>query len=356
MGIFWPSQALAWFDDEVGPGFAAGGDPAAAQAQQAAQADLLQGVLQDVAAALPKASRARFFELATASALPAAQAQELAALLAGATAADSEESRAAPTAQDLLAAANTLAAPEPDYDAVGTADAATAASADAGPAAAFGLGDLLGALDPRNLLKPFTVWQMKDRAGVIGHAGVAPVLQGLLQRSSARVHLLGHSYGCKVLMTALCTPAALPRPVESALLLQPAVSQYAFAAEIPARGVAGGFARARQRVRLPIVATYSANDTALTKLFHVAVRRSDDLGELQFAGEGSSPSRYAAMGGFGPQASQARFVQIQDPGGAYALEAGAPPLAVNGTRCISGHGAINEPAVWWLAYLLANTH
>lgn len=351
VGIFWPSQALAWFENEVGPGFAAGGDPAA----QAAQADLLQGVLQDVASALPKASRARFFELATASALQPPQAQELARLLAGATSADSEEGRAAPTAQDLLAAANTLAAPEPDYDAVGTADTAPATPG-AGPAAAFGFGDLLGALDPRNLIKPFTVWQMKDRAGVVGHEGVAPVLLGLLQRSSARVHLLGHSYGCKVVMTALCTPPALPRPVESALLLQPAVSQYAFAADVPSVGVAGGFARARQRVRQPIVATYSANDVPLTKLFHVSVRRSDDLGELQFAGEGSSPSRYAAMGGYGPQSSQARFVSIQDPGGAYTFGASGQLLAVNGTRCISGHGDINGPATWWLSYLLATAH
>ena len=351
VGIFWPSQALAWFESEVGPGFAAGGDPAL----QAAQADLLQGVLQDVAAALPKASRARFFELATASALQPPEAQELAALLAGATHADSEEGRAAPTAQDLLAAASSLAAPEPDYDAVGTADAAPAAPG-AGPSAAFGFGDLLGALDPRNLIKPFTVWQMKDRAGVVGHDGVAPVLLSLLQRSAARVHLLGHSYGCKVVMTALCTPPTLPRLVESALLLQPAVSQYAFAAEVPDVGVAGGFARARQRVRQPIVATYSANDVPLTKLFHVSVRRSDDLGELQFAGEGSSPSRYAAMGGYGPQASQARFVSMQDPGDAYTMGATGQLLAVNGTRCISGHGDINGPATWWLSYLLATAH
>ena len=351
VGIFWPSQALAWFESEVGPGFAAGGDPAA----QAAQADLLQRVLQDIATALPKASRARFFELATASELPPAQAQELAVLLAGATQADSEDGRAAPAAQDLLAAASSLATPEPDYDAVGTIDTAPAAPG-AGPAAAFGFGDLLGALDPRNLLKPFTVWQMKDRAGVVGQHGVAPVLLGLLQRSNARVHLLGHSYGCKVVMTARCTPPALPRPVHSALLLQPAVSQYAFAAEVPGVGAAGGFARARQRVCQPIVATYSANDVPLTKLFHVSVRRSDDLGELQFAGEGSSPSRYAAMGGFGPQASQARFVSIQDPGGAYTLGTSGDVLAVNGTRCISGHGDINVPAAWWLSYLLATAN
>ena len=59
------------------------------------------------------------------------------------------------------------------------------------------------------------------------------------------------------------------------------------------------------------------------------------------------------MGGFGPQASQARFVSIQDPGGAYDLGASGEVLAVNGTRCIGGHGEINVPATWWLSYRLA---
>jgi hypothetical protein len=31
-------------------------------------------------------------------------------------------------------------------------------------------------------------------------------------------------------------------------------------------------------------------------------------------------------------------------------------LAVNGTRCISGHGDINVPAAWWLSYLLATAN
>lgn len=213
---------------------------------------------------------------------------------------------------------------------------------------------MLAKLDPRQLLKPFTVWQMKDRAGKVGHGGVAPLLVDLLQRSPARVHLLGHSYGCKVVMTALCTPAELPRPVESALLLQPAVSQYAFAEKVPERDRAGGYRRALERVRQPIVVTYSANDVPLTKLFHIAVRRHDDLGELQFAA-GGSPSRYAAMGGFGPQESGATFVKIEDAGGTYAF-ADKKLIAVDGTRRIPGHGDVSNPSTWWLSWRLATAH
>lgn len=345
VGIFWPSQALAWFDSEVGPGFA-GGDPV----RQDQAAGLDQGVLRDVAQALPAARRERFYALAQADRVDAAEARELAEMLAAATRADDEGARGdAPSATDLLVAAQSIEAPAPDLNQVGISDGVAA-----DPQAAIGLGDLASKLDPRNLLKPFTVWQMKDRAGVVGHRGVAPLLQALLDGSQARIHLLGHSFGCKVVMTALCTPASLSRPVESALLLQPAISQYAFADAVPDRDqVKGGFALAPERVRRAIVATYSDNDVALTKLFHLAVRRSDDRGELQFAGEGSTPSRYAAMGGFGPQASGARFTSIQDPGGDYDFGDGTRILAVNGTRTISGHGDISNPATWWLSYLLS---
>jgi pimeloyl-ACP methyl ester carboxylesterase len=182
------------------------------------------------------------------------------------------------------------------------------------------------------------------------------MLEALLQRSTARIHLLGHSYGCKVVMTALCAPATLPRPVESVLLLQPAISQYAFAERVPDRDQPGGFRRALDRVRLPVAVTYSAEDVALHDMFHLSVRRKEDLGELQFAGEGSTPSRFAAMGGYGPQESGARWIGIQPPGTAYLFDGSSRVLAINGTRHISGHGEISNPATWWLSTELVGAH
>ena len=350
VGIFWPSQALAWFDSELAPAIAAS-DPAA----QDRYADASSAVLRDVAEALPAAARAQFYALAQSDRLATADAQALATLLAAAAHPDDEGVRdQPPTAQDLLTAAATLEQPEPDYDEVGTATPGAAGVPL--PRAAFSLGDVAAALDPRNIIKPFTVWHMKDRAGRVGHDGVAPMLEALLSRSSARIHLIGHSYGCKILMTALCAPASLARKVESALLLQPAVSQYAFAAQVPERDVPGGFARALGRVNQPIVATYSENDWPLTRLFHLSVRRSDDLGELQYAGDGTSPSRYGALGGFGPQACRARFVQIQDAGGDYDFSDPSRVIGVDGTRTISGHGDISSPSTWWLSYRLASAH
>lgn len=348
VGIFWPSQALEWFDAETGPGMAAV-DPGA----EARQRSITESVIQEVAASLPIDDRPRFRALAQSSQLDPAAAEELAAMLARATRADDEDGRpGAPSALDLLAAASSLQDTEPDYDGVGTVGGA----ATGGPKAAFGFGDIVSALDPRNLLKPFTVWQMKDRAGKVGYEGVAPLLIGLLANSDARVHLLGHSYGCKVVMTALCSPTSLPRPVSTALLMQPAISQYAFAHDVPDRDQPGGFVKAAERVRQPIIATFSEHDFALRQLFHRSVRRSDDLGELQYAGEGDNPSRYAAMGGYGPQASQARFTAVQEPGDPYDLAAGGKVLAVNGSARISGHGDISNPATWWMSYQLSVAH
>jgi hypothetical protein len=348
VGIFWPSQALEWFSGEAGPAFAAGGvDDAEVQAMHA--------TLRDIGAALPPVKRARFHALAQADALAPKEAEELATLLAGTlgVAPDTEAGTlAAPDAEDLLAAARALEEPEPDYGSVGTATTAGLAAVPA--AAGLDLRGALRALDPRNILKPFTVWQMKDRAGHVGANGVAPLLAELLGATDARIHLLGHSFGCKVVMTAASVMPAPSRKIESALLLQAAVSQFAFAANVPERNVPGGFVRALDRVRQPILATFSRYDSALTSMFHLAVRRHEDVGELQYAAE--TPSRYGALGGFGPKATSADTVFIRDPVEPYDLAHAKRIIGVNAAARINGHGDISNPATWWAAYCLLMAH
>ena len=55
-------------------------------------------------------------------------------------------------------------------------DWGTVTGATAGPAAA----GVLAKLDPRNLIRAASVWQMKDRAGLIGTTAVAPLLHDAL--------------------------------------------------------------------------------------------------------------------------------------------------------------------------------
>lgn len=352
VGILWPSQSMAWFDSETGPSFAA-----ANPVEQDATTSELHASLREMAAELPLGKRERFHTLARSETLAVGEDQELAELLASmlSSGRDTEAGTAtAPDAEDLLTAAASLETPEPDYDEIRTAT--TSGGADA-PAAAGGLGSILKVLDPRNLVKPFTVWQMKDRAGKVGANGVAPLIEALLAKSDAttRIHLLGHSFGCKVVMTATCVMPEPVRPIESALLLQGAVSQYVFSPNVPERNVAGGFTKALGRVKRPIMATFSRHDSALRKGFHLSVRRHDDLGELQFAAEGT-PSRFGALGGFGPQATQATILKINDPGVSYDLVHSEKIIGLDGSRTIGGHGDISNPSTWWAEYCLITAH
>ncbi|MGN7916615.1 alpha/beta hydrolase [Lysobacter sp. 22409] len=341
IGIFWPSQALTWFDSETGPGFAGASDDVESGRQQMA----------DIAAMLAPEQRERFHALSQTPALSEAESRELADLLASVLSPDDEGHDDAPaSADDLLAAAASLTEAPPDFDDVG----AVATPGAGGPAAAGGIGDALKKLDPRNLIKPFTVWQMKDRSGKVGSRGVSQLLAELLRRSQARIHLLGHSFGCKVVMSAT---ASLPdglRKVHSALLLQPAMSQYAFAAQVPETGRTGGYHRNLQRIERPVVATFSGRDIALSKTFHLALRRDHDIGEQPLAA-GDSPSKYAALGGYGPQDSGQTLVDIKDPASAYDFGPGGRIVGVRGTRTISGHGDISNASTWWLAHSIASS-
>jgi pimeloyl-ACP methyl ester carboxylesterase len=159
------------------------------------------------------------------------------------------------------------------------------------------------------------------------------------------VHLIGHSYGGKVILSAL---AAKPhaRNVDSVLLLQPAMSYLCFAADVD--GHPGGYRAALSRTEQPIMTTFSRNDIPLTRFFQWAARRTSDLGEVQIAGV---PSRYAALGGFGPGGMDGEAVAVPArlPAEPYAA---APPgiriVAVESSEFISGPGDISNDATHWM--------
>jgi hypothetical protein len=210
-------------------------------------------------------------------------------------------------------------------------------------------------LDPRMLVRGASVWVMKDRAGTVGARGVAGLLSGLLSASaSARVHLIGHSFGCRVLLSAICHPPSLPRKVDSALLLQPAVSHLCFAADVARSGKPGGYREALKRVDQPIMLTFSKEDQPLHNFFHLALVRAADLGDAQIAGDDEPPNVYAALGGYGPRgyaAGECEIIPINPVGQAYNLGAGAPRIyALDGAGVIHGHGDYNQAATWWALY------
>jgi pimeloyl-ACP methyl ester carboxylesterase len=194
-----------------------------------------------------------------------------------------------------------------------------------------------------------TVWRMKDRAGLVGASGVRELLRDVLAASLSPVHLVGHSYGGKVMLSAVAA-GALSRPVTSVLLLQPAMSHLCFAVDADGEGHPGGYRVALGRVRQPIITTFSSRDFPLSRVFHLAVRRRMDLGEKRIAA--APPSRFAALGGYGASgliAGELRTAVVRPEGESY------PELAMNGVRFLSldgsmqitSHGDVSKPSTWW---------
>ncbi len=195
-------------------------------------------------------------------------------------------------------------------------------------------------LDPRNLIRGATVLQMKDRAGRMGATGVGALLRDMLGQSDAPLYALGHSYGCRVLLSAICIEE-LPRPVRGLVLLQPAVNHLCFAADVDGRP--GGYRPAFARVELPIRATWSRDDSALRKFFHLAARRARDVGEINIAGV---PTRYAALGGFGPAGVRAHQMTMPPHGTPYP-DTDRQVMSIDSTGSITDHGDISNKFTWW---------
>jgi hypothetical protein len=353
IGVFWPSTALVmpW---ERPPKFAA-----AAMGTDDNAAGAWQREIEELALEIDKADREEFYALAQKPSLNAVQAERLAEIIASVSkrfdhadveVASTDES---PSAKELVNRAKRVAGPARKAGNVG--DFGFATNSSARPEAAFGLGDL----DPRNLVRIATVLQMKDRAARVGAQGVGPLLRDVLAADTKlRVHLVGHSYGAIVMLSAVCYPKNKPLSpqLESILLLQPAVSRWCFAKDVDNQGFAGGYRPALESVRSPLFTTFTKHDVPLTKLFHLAVRRDTDLGQVQIAAGGlpEAPSTYAALGGFGPAGMSKDELQVLDlapPVTRLPLRTPLPKIcALNGDAVITGHGDVSIPATWWALF------
>lgn len=180
-------------------------------------------------------------------------------------------------------------------------DALTAAGADAGEGPRLAPGDGLRALwgGAKELLRQATYYEMKNRAGVVGEHGLGPVLADLAGRRPAlRVHLIGHSFGARVVSFSLRAVPDGARQLKSLTLLQGAFSHYAFSDSLPHDPRRGGALRGLQRrVDGPVVACHSSHDSALGLFYPLASRMAgDSAGLLGF------DERWGAVGHDGVQA------------------------------------------------------
>lgn len=166
------------------------------------------------------------------------------------------------------------------------------------PASFGGGGARKALLSP---LVQLSFWKMKARARRVGENGGFALLSAMMQASAGRgvrIHLMGHSFGCIAASASACGPAAsaLPRAVNSLVLVQGALSLWSCCDRLPGSDKAGYFRRLASAdvVSGPIVTTRSEHDMAVGSLYPVAAGVAR---QVEFA-LGALP-KYGGVGTFG---------------------------------------------------------
>ncbi|MFI9153410.1 serine-threonine protein kinase [Streptomyces sp. NPDC053367] len=155
------------------------------------------------------------------------------------------------------------------------------------------------------LLRQATYYAMKRRAGTVGERGLGELIGQLAAAApEVRVHLVGHSFGARLVAFALRGLPPGVRTVKSVTLLQGAFSQYAFASRLPHDPSAGGALRGRQRrIDGPLVCCHSRHDSALGTMYPLASRMAGDDRAVTGSGLGRALGpRWGAIGYDGIQA------------------------------------------------------
>jgi hypothetical protein len=223
-----------------------------------------------------------------------------------------------------------------------------------GEGGAAGIGDAFGRLwdGAKEALRQLTYFEMKKRAGVVGKQGLGPLLGRIHQADpELRIHLLGHSFGARLVSFALAgLPDGAGSPVKSLYLLQGAFSHFAFADALPMDRSRGGALKGMAaRVDGPLVASFTVHDLAVGKLYPLAALSSrDDAAGLEdqlfrWGGIGHDGAQAvdAAVAGLGPVGTgypfqKGRFVNLD---GNAIINRGGPPSGA--------HSDIFHPELVW---------
>jgi hypothetical protein len=228
---------------------------------------------------------------------------------------------------------------------------AALAGEEGGEGGAMGLGDRFTKLwkGAKEALRALTYFEMKRRAGTIGQRGLAPVL---LTMPPARVHLIGHSFGARLVSFALTgLPAGAASPVKSLALVQGAFSHFAFAPSLPGKpGKRGALAGFQDRVDGPLLATFTEHDLAVGRAYPLASILSQD----NASAAADRLFEWGALGHDGFQRVDAGTLTLQPAGKAYQglrpagfanLDANA--VIRNGGPPFGAHSDIVHPEVAW---------
>jgi hypothetical protein len=205
-------------------------------------------------------------------------------------------------------------------------------------------GGILGAA--RRIANYATYFEMKQRAGIVGASGLAPLIQRIRGANpSIKVHLVGHSFGGR-LVTAAASRLSLREKVTTVTLLQAAFSHNGIAAKFDGQHD-GAFRNVIAAVSGPILITHTKNDAAVGIAYPLASRFSRD----QASAIGDENDPYGGMGRNGAQHTpEAIFGRLEDVGGRYQFVKGNV-YNLKADNFISSHGDVTGHQV---AYAILN--
>ena len=210
----------------------------------------------------------------------------------------------------------------------------------------------------REVLRTLSYYEIKNRAGVIGRNGLGPMIGQLAAaHSGIRVHLMGHSFGARLVAYSLSgLPPTVTRansPVGTLLLIQGAFSHFAFANPVPDVLVSGPGALSAfsGNVNGPLLATFTAADRACgwwypaaSMLAHQDTESADDLtyqwGAMGHDGYQQSPPGTTVT--LKPQGTTYGF----RPGTFYLLDSNAV-ISADQSPLSGAHSDIRHAEVLW---------
>ncbi|MGO9081510.1 MAG: hypothetical protein ACLQDY_21130 [Streptosporangiaceae bacterium] len=209
----------------------------------------------------------------------------------------------------------------------------------------------------REVLRTMSYYEMKNRAGVIGQNGLGPLLGRLAPAGSPlRIHLMGHSFGARLVSFSLtglpATAIGAASPVKSLTLIQGAFSHFSFANPSPCQAVpSGALAGVLNRVDGPLLSTFSAADRAVgwwypaaSMLAHQDAESLTDL-VYQWGGMGHDGFQQSPAGTTMPLQAQGQPYPFVT-GGVYLLDANAV-ICADLSPFSGAHSDIQHPQVLW---------
>lgn len=184
-------------------------------------------------------------------------------------------------------------------------------------------------------------FMMKQRAGAVGTNGVAPLIDQLAQAPALkRIHLIGHSFGGRVVAAAAL--ASKNEKIHSMSFLQAAFSHNGFSPSALMNGLFRPVIE-KQRVKGAIIATHTKNDTAVGIAYPLASRISGTVA----AALGDENDKYGGLGRNGAQKMNPDEVitaQLLGVAEAYQLKPGKFHNLL-ADAFVKNHGDVTGPEV-----------